>query len=105
MNDIPTFSTCVRFLLFFLDIFCVMYSNIYMFLLKAFHCKILFQIPALQDIEIRTNPIIEEISSLWDKLKSLVLVDKAKFPEKSYRFTAIYSRDKEYLLVFIYVCF
>lgn len=48
---------------------------------------------------------MQGISSQWEKIKSHVLVDRNIFPRKSYRFTAIYSRDREYLLVFTFVLF
>lgn len=45
----------------------------------------------------KTNAIIESVNSTWYKIKSVVLVDLEEFPEKGHRFTAIYSRDREYL--------
>ncbi len=35
----------------------------------------------------------------WTKWKKRFLVDEKHFPQKSHRFTAVYSRDKEYLYV------
>ncbi|XP_057670023.1 anoctamin-5 isoform X2 [Diorhabda carinulata] len=55
------------------------------------------KIPALRQISRRTNFFIDNISSRWDKLKSYITIDDSTFPDKEHRFTAIYSRDKEYL--------
>lgn len=68
-----------------------------MHFLFTFLFKKLFQISGLQEIHSRTNLILQGITSQWSKLKALLLVDKNKFPEKGHRFTAIYSRDREYL--------
>lgn len=59
----------------------------------------MLQIPGLEEMHTRTSFVVKKISSQWNKIKSLILVDRTKFPEKSHRFTAIYSRDREYLLV------
>lgn len=45
----------------------------------------------------KTNFIVDGITSQWDKIKAWIFVDKEHFPEKGQRFTAIYSRDREYL--------
>ncbi|XP_072402314.1 anoctamin-5-like isoform X2 [Diabrotica undecimpunctata] len=55
------------------------------------------EIPALRQISRQTNFLIEGITDQWDKLKTWVFVDESTFPNKAHRFTAIYSRDKEYL--------
>nr|XP_023017814.1 anoctamin-2-like [Leptinotarsa decemlineata] len=55
------------------------------------------KIPVLRQVSKQTNFIFEEINSKWDIVKSWVFVDKNIFPDKGHRFTAIYSRDKEYL--------
>ena len=44
-----------------------------------------------------SNSFIEGFQSQWNKIKATVLIDKKIFPEKSHRFTAVYSRDREYL--------
>ncbi|XP_019864929.1 anoctamin-5 isoform X2 [Aethina tumida] len=63
------------------------------------------ELPALNQINTRNNFIIEGITNSWDKIKSLVFVDTEKFPEKKQRFTAIYSRDREYLFDVDSPCF
>jgi anoctamin-1 len=74
--------------------------------LKTFPAaQLSLQIPALHQMRSRTNFLIEEINSQWDKLKSYILVDSDKFPEKNQRFTAIYSRDREYLFDVDSPCF
>ncbi|EFA04121.2 anoctamin-5 isoform X2 [Tribolium castaneum] len=63
------------------------------------------EMPAFRQMHSRTNFIVEGITSQWDKLKSYVIVDSEKFPEKDQRFTAIYSRDREYLFDVDSPCF
>ncbi|KAG5872235.1 hypothetical protein JTB14_002995 [Gonioctena quinquepunctata] len=55
------------------------------------------EIPVLRQVSRRTNFIFEEINNKWDIIRSWVSIDKETFPDKGHRFTAIYSRDKEYL--------
>ncbi|XP_063913135.1 anoctamin-4 isoform X3 [Zophobas morio] len=63
------------------------------------------KMPAFQQVQSKTNFLVEEITSQWDKLKSYVIVDTEKFPEKNQRFTAVYSRDREYLFDVDSPCF
>lgn len=65
----------------------------------VFFCKNvnILQLPALRQVHTRTNILMEGITSQWAKIKALIMVDLEKFPEKNQRFTAIYSRDREYL--------
>lgn len=53
----------------------------------------------MNQINNRTNFILDGINNSWDKIKATVFIDREKFPEKGQRFTAIYSRDREYLYV------
>ncbi|XP_050306714.1 anoctamin-1 isoform X2 [Anthonomus grandis grandis] len=56
------------------------------------------EVPALRQVSRQTNFLIDGIADKWAKIKESVFLDKEKFPEKTYqRFTAIYSRDREYL--------
>ncbi|XP_066253974.1 anoctamin-4 isoform X3 [Euwallacea similis] len=56
------------------------------------------KIPALRQVSRRTNFLLEEVNDRWKKIKEWIFVDKEKIPEKAeQRFTAIYSRDREYL--------
>ncbi|CAG9825058.1 unnamed protein product [Phaedon cochleariae] len=55
------------------------------------------KIPLIRQISSHTNFIFDGINDQWDKIKERVFVDKKTFPDKGHRFTAIYSRDKEYL--------
>ncbi|XP_066253973.1 anoctamin-5 isoform X2 [Euwallacea similis] len=56
------------------------------------------EIPALRQVSRRTNFLLEEVNDRWKKIKEWIFVDKEKIPEKAeQRFTAIYSRDREYL--------
>ncbi|CAH0557259.1 unnamed protein product [Brassicogethes aeneus] len=63
------------------------------------------KLPAFNQIHTKTNFIIDGITNSWDKVKSILFVDTDKFPEKGHRFTAIYSRDKEYLFDVDSPCF
>ncbi|XP_076270486.1 anoctamin 1 isoform X2 [Rhynchophorus ferrugineus] len=64
------------------------------------------QIPALRQVSRQTNFLLDEITDQWEKVKSYILIDREKFPEKAQqRFTAIYSRDREYLFDIESPCF
>ncbi|KAJ8977505.1 hypothetical protein NQ317_017123 [Molorchus minor] len=63
------------------------------------------EIPALRQVSTHTNFLVEGINNQWDKIKSWVFVDKNTFPDKGHRFTAIYSRDREYLFDIDSPCF
>ncbi|XP_065163177.1 anoctamin-5 isoform X2 [Atheta coriaria] len=58
-----------------------------------------------QELTHRGNFIIDGFRTQWEKVKDWVLVDKEHFPEKGHRFTAIYSRDREYLFDVDSPCF
>lgn len=45
----------------------------------------------------KTNTFFDEMNSYWNAFWSKIYVDKKVFPERSHRFTAVYSRDREYL--------
>ncbi|KAJ8955607.1 hypothetical protein NQ318_001437 [Aromia moschata] len=63
------------------------------------------KIPALRQVSTQTNFLIDGINNQWDKIKSWIFVDKKRFPDKGHRFTAIYSRDREYLFDVDSPCF
>ncbi|XP_018567223.1 anoctamin-5 isoform X2 [Anoplophora glabripennis] len=63
------------------------------------------EIPALRQVSTQTNFLVEGINNQWDKIKSWIFVDKKTFPDKGHRFTAIYSRDREYLFDVNSPCF
>uniref|UniRef100_A0A336LP51 Anoctamin n=1 Tax=Culicoides sonorensis TaxID=179676 RepID=A0A336LP51_CULSO len=44
-----------------------------------------------------TSTVMETIKKTWKHLLEKVTIDEKSFPKRSHRFTAIYSRDKEYL--------
>ncbi|EEB14248.1 transmembrane protein 16E, putative [Pediculus humanus corporis] len=55
------------------------------------------EIPEFQGVHDRTNSFFDKCNaSIYSVLKH-IYVDKKIFPRKSHRFTAVYSRDKEYL--------
>lgn len=51
----------------------------------------------MQDVQARTNIIINGFKRLITKITSTIKIDEKMFPERGHRFTAVYSRDKEYL--------
>uniref|UniRef100_A0AAR5PM38 Anoctamin n=1 Tax=Dendroctonus ponderosae TaxID=77166 RepID=A0AAR5PM38_DENPD len=64
------------------------------------------KIPALRQVSHRTNFFVEGVSEQWAKVKEWIFLDKDKFPENDQqRFTAIYSRDREYLFDINSPCF
>jgi anoctamin-1 len=44
-----------------------------------------------------TNEIVSEVKSGFDRILDYFRPDPLLFPVKSQRFSAVYSRDKEYL--------
>lgn len=41
--------------------------------------------------------VFERVTGIAQRINSIIGVDENKFPKKAERFTAVYSRDKEYL--------
>lgn len=44
-----------------------------------------------------TATLLSQVKGFGQKIANSVLVDEKHFPMRSQRFTAVYSRDKEYL--------
>ncbi|XP_069685470.1 anoctamin-5-like isoform X2 [Periplaneta americana] len=55
------------------------------------------EIPALHDVHEKTYSLFDEVNTFADRLLANFYVDTKVFPAKGHRFTAVYSRDKEYL--------
>ncbi|XP_020710663.2 anoctamin-1 isoform X2 [Athalia rosae] len=55
------------------------------------------EVPGLHRTESSTNVIVKEVNSVFRRLLSRYYVDTTMFPTMKHRFTAVYSRDKEYL--------
>lgn len=55
------------------------------------------QIPGFRGMQSPTSTILAHLKGFGHKLANSVLVDEEHFPQHSQRFTAVYSRDKEYL--------
>ncbi|XP_066991170.2 anoctamin-1 [Anabrus simplex] len=55
------------------------------------------KIPAFQEVHDKTNTLLDEVNSFFHRIMSKFHVDTKVFPPRSHRFTAVYSRDKEYL--------
>lgn len=53
--------------------------------------------PRLKASETRGNAIFDEMNSFIDRIMKKYYVDTTIFPTLKHRFTAVYSRDKEYL--------
>ncbi|XP_046742491.1 anoctamin-4 [Diprion similis] len=54
-------------------------------------------VPGFRPSESSTNIIVKEMNSFFRRLLSKFDVDPSKFPTMKHQFTAVYSRDKEYL--------
>lgn len=48
-------------------------------------------------IRTKSSIFVEKVNGFWDWCRRQILVDEIHFPPISHRFTAVYSRDKEYL--------
>ena len=55
------------------------------------------EVPRLKIPQTRSNPIFEEVNSFIQRIMKKYYVDTTIFPTMKHRFTAVYSRDKEYL--------
>ncbi|KAK6634066.1 hypothetical protein RUM44_004674 [Polyplax serrata] len=55
------------------------------------------EIPEFQGVHDKTNSFFDRCKAAIYSVKRRFYVDKKIFPEKGHRFTAVYSRDKEYL--------
>ncbi|KAG4079555.1 hypothetical protein HA402_010387 [Bradysia odoriphaga] len=55
------------------------------------------KIPGFDIVTNQTTTIYTQVKCTWTKWKKRFIVDEDHFPPKSHRFTAVYSRDKEYL--------
>ncbi|XP_041974295.1 anoctamin-1-like isoform X2 [Aricia agestis] len=60
---------------------------------------------ALKDVHEKTNSFLDKVGDKWDSMMSKIRVDREKFPERKYRLTAIYSKDKEFLFDTTSDCF
>lgn len=55
------------------------------------------QIRGLNLIRTKSSVLMDKVNGFWAWIRRNVLVDEVHFPPISHRFTAVYSRDKEYL--------
>lgn len=55
------------------------------------------EVPGLKFSPIRQMTILEEVNSFFRRLMDKYYVDPTIFPPMKHKFTAVYSRDKEYL--------
>ncbi|GAB0099220.1 Anoctamin [Sergentomyia squamirostris] len=64
------------------------------------------EIPGLTEMMKNSQPtILNQLSGIWGSVVKSFLVDETHFPPISHRFTAVYSRDKEYLFDLNQSCF
>ncbi|XP_037922729.1 anoctamin-1 isoform X4 [Hermetia illucens] len=63
------------------------------------------QIPGFLGVRKTTNSVFNQLKCAWMHLLKYILVDEQNFPKRSHRFTAVYSRDKEYLFDLQQACF
>ncbi|XP_031635097.1 anoctamin-1 isoform X2 [Contarinia nasturtii] len=63
------------------------------------------KIPGFRSVQNTTTSAYDRFSGCCNKLWNLMSVDEQHFPPKSTRFTAVYSRDKEYLFDVHHKCF
>ncbi|XP_053994706.1 anoctamin-1 isoform X2 [Hylaeus volcanicus] len=55
------------------------------------------ELPGLNIPESRSNVLIDEVNSLFKRIMTKYYVNQTIFPTLKHNFTAVYSRDKEYL--------
>ncbi|XP_047098037.1 anoctamin-1-like isoform X1 [Schistocerca piceifrons] len=55
------------------------------------------KIPALQEVHQKTHNILDGVTSLAARATAPLKVDPTLFPKSNQRYTAVYSRDREYL--------
>lgn len=61
--------------------------------------KIFLQIPGFKGVQDKTKSTFSPIKLCCHSLIKKFAIDEQHFPKRTTRFTAIYSRDKEYLYV------
>lgn len=57
------------------------------------------QVPGFRSFQTTTTTAFGSVKGFLQRIKNLTSVDETHFPKRSMRFTAVYSRDKEYLWV------
>lgn len=55
------------------------------------------QVPGFRTVKTTTASAFGSAKDFIQRIKNLTSVDERHFPKRSMRFTAVYSRDKEYL--------
>lgn len=55
------------------------------------------QVPGFKTVKKTTASAFGSAKDIIQRIKGLASVDNRHFPKRSMRFTAVYSRDKEYL--------
>lgn len=55
------------------------------------------KIPGMAGVQRSTKNVYSRLKGVWSFFVRKIFIDERYFPKKSHRFTAVYSRDKEYL--------
>ncbi|XP_055849456.1 anoctamin-1 isoform X2 [Episyrphus balteatus] len=55
------------------------------------------EIPGFAGVQRSTKNVYSRLKGVWSFFVRVIFIDERYFPKKSHRFTAVYSRDKEYL--------
>lgn len=63
------------------------------------------EIPGMAGVRTRTTSIVSRLKGFAGKVVRYFLIEEKYFPPRSHRFTAVYSRDKEYLFDLKQACF
>ncbi|EDV98603.1 anoctamin-1 isoform X2 [Drosophila grimshawi] len=63
------------------------------------------EIPGLSVVKTSTKSVFSSLKTVWQFFLRNIYVDENLFPKRAHRFTAIYSRDKEYLFDIRQDCF
>ncbi|XP_055600818.1 anoctamin-1 isoform X2 [Uranotaenia lowii] len=63
------------------------------------------EIPGMAGVKSRTTSFVSRLKGFSGKVARRILIEEKYFPPRSHRFTAVYSRDKEYLFDLKQACF
>lgn len=69
----------------------------YFYLHSAKYKQMIFQIPGLANVRSSSRNFYQNFKGFLAKRAKEILIDEKNFPPMSHRFTAVYSRNKEYL--------
>jgi uncharacterized protein affecting Mg2+/Co2+ transport len=73
--------------------------HIWRFIFRRITRTVCAQFPGLPALEISTPAVLQDVSDVISRMFNFVLNDPTHFPPMDRHFTAVYSRDREYLWV------